>query len=323
VTVTNTLKLWVGGLVTLSGGNLNVGILDLSVAPINSAISGFHWTGGNLTLLEGSLFGPTSFAIPAGGALSGSGSVFPSLVLNGNLSLLNTYDNLSVHGAISGPGNISLAANTTLTADSINANSLTLAGLVRIRPNGTTSGVSAVTSLTLAGGKMDLSNNQLSVGGTTLGTIRTDLHDGLLYTSASGGALGYADQGGGVIEVKFTLPGDANLDGSVAVGDLGALATNYGVTAGAFWSQGDFNYDGKVDVGDLGALATNYGASLPNIAASAQAVATTTAALASVPEPATLGMLAVGVMTLVCCRRGSVLDHLRNARRPTQSSPVR
>jgi len=55
--------------------------------------------------------------------------------------------------------------------------------------------------------------------------------------------LGYADLGGGVTEVRFTLPGDANLD---AKGGrrrfVGALATNYGTTSGGVWTQGDFDY---------------------------------------------------------------------------------
>jgi hypothetical protein len=107
--------------------------------------------------------------------------------------------------------------------------------------------------------------------------------------------------GAGTVEVRFTLPGDTNLDGAVDVADLGALATNYGATAGAIWSQGDANGDGAVDVADLGALATNYGQSIGAGSASAiTAVATATASSAVVPEPASIGvmgMIAVGILS--------------------------
>jgi hypothetical protein len=65
------------------------------------------------------------------------------------------------------------------------------------------------------------------------------------------------------VEVKWTLKGDANLDGSVGVFDLGVLASNFNaIPAGALWSQGDFDYSGTVDVGDLGLLSTNYNQTL-------------------------------------------------------------
>src|SRR5262249_34205827 len=129
-------------------------------------------------------------------------------------------------------------------------------------------------------------------------------------TSSTGGALGYAALPGGLAEVRFTLPGDANLDGVVDVGDLGALATSYSATADALWSQGDFNYDGMVDVGDLGALATSYGAAMtgaPFTSAAANVSAVVSAT--PVPEPsagllAAMASLAVGAVSRTR-RRGS------------------
>ncbi len=77
------------------------------------------------------------------------------------------------------------------------------------------------------------------------------------------------------------LMGDADYSGAVNVGDLGILATNYGGT-NKTWAQGDFNLDGVVNVSDLGILATNYGQSGR-----------------SVPEPATLSLLAVSGLALL------------------------
>src|SRR5207245_2204270 len=105
--------------------------------------------------------------------------------------------------------------------------------------------------------KLDLTNNEL-ITTAPLPSIQSELAAGQIFSSSTGGVLGWMALGGGQTEVRFTLPGDADLDGNIGVGDLGALATNYGVTSGATWSQGNFNSDGKVDISDLGALATNY-----------------------------------------------------------------
>jgi hypothetical protein len=158
--------------------------------------------------------------------------------------------------------------------------------------------------------------------------IRAQIIAGQIFTSSGGGAIGYADQGGGVTEVRFTLPGDANLDGAVDVADLGALATNYGLAV-PDWSQGDFDYSGVVDVADLGLLATYYGDSLATGPAemSFGDVATPLAAVASVggatggatqvaqtvPEPAALGLIGIGAVGLVARRR--CRDHSAARRR--------
>src|SRR5205814_6779039 len=113
-----------------------------------------------------------------------------------------------------------------------------------------------------AAAKVDLINNELDVT-ATVSAVHTLLNANHIVTSAGApGVLGYGDKGGGVTAVRYTLPGDANLDGSVGVADLGALSTAYGTTGTAIWSQGDFNNDSAVGVADLGALSTNYGNSL-------------------------------------------------------------
>jgi hypothetical protein len=78
--------------------------------------------------------------------------------------------------------------------------------------------------------------------------------------------LGYADSAdagnpanlsSGTIEMKYTLLGDANLDGVVNAVDFGILAANFnkGVTG---WDKGDFNYDNVVSAVDFGELAANF-----------------------------------------------------------------
>ena len=92
----------------------------------------------------------------------------------------------------------------------------------------------------------------------------------------------------------FVVPatlGDCDRDGDVDINDLSALAVNWGVTSGAEWADGDFDDDDDVDINDLSALAGNWshgtagGMSLDDAWASA-----------SIPEPATLALLAAGGM---------------------------
>jgi hypothetical protein len=90
--------------------------------------------------------------------------------------------------------------------------------------------------------------------------------------------LGYADGKDGVvsglsvgqIEIKYTLLGDANLDGLVNGSDFNILAANFNQSITG-WDQGDFNYDGLVNAADFNELAANFnqGASGASVASSA------------------------------------------------------
>ncbi len=95
------------------------------------------------------------------------------------------------------------------------------------------------------------------------------------------------EPGDNVDSLEVLCPGDANLDGLVNVGDLGILAANYGTPVGMTWFTGDFNATGGVNVGDLGILAANYGSGTGGLPDS------------SVPEPATICLIAVGAAALL------------------------
>ena len=108
--------------------------------------------------------------------------------------------------------------------------------------------------------------------------------------------------------VRYTLAGDANLDGKVEFQDLVRVAQNYGGLAGKYWPQGDFNYDGKTDFVDLVKLAQNYGGLLPGEAIPGAPVGfdeDLKAAFAQAPEPGMAGVLAAIGGTVLIRRRRS------------------
>jgi hypothetical protein len=129
--------------------------------------------------------------------------------------------------------------------------------------------------------------------------------------------IGYADSAdpgnpaglsSGQIELKYTLLGDANLDGIVNAADFTILAANFNQTVTG-WDQGDFNYDGIVNAADFTDLAANFNqsasgaASAGDVAALDAFVAANGISLANVPEPASLGLSTFGAVSILARRR--------------------
>ena len=108
--------------------------------------------------------------------------------------------------------------------------------------------------------------------------------------------------------VRFTLYGDANLDGAVDFNDMARLAQNYN-SSGKLWAHGDFTFDGVVDFNDMARLAQNYNTSLPEAAmallpAAVQSDVSAAFAAAHVPEPGAAGAaLLAGTIALAGRRR--------------------
>jgi filamentous hemagglutinin len=192
-------------------------------------------------------------------------------------------------------------------------------------------------------GTLDLADNALVVNydagaPSPIGTIADQVRSGWangawngggIITSratpaAAGTTLGYAEAAGVLglatgatatwqgqtvddtsVLVRYTLTGDANLDGVVDFLDLARLAQSYNVVDGSRqWSNGDYNYDGDVDFLDLAQLAQNYNSALPGAAiagAPSGFEADLARAFANVPEPSLIGL--VGISALGAGRR--------------------
>src|SRR5439155_1722757 len=159
---------------------------------------------------------------------------------------------LTIAGDITGSGSLTKGASSNtlvlLGTNSYSGTTTITAGTLQVGNGGTSGSLPATAvvnnatlainragSLSMSGaisgsGKLDLANNELRTTATVT-AIRSLIINGGIFTTHTSPttALGYADQGGGITEVRYTLKGDANLDGTVDVGDLGALATNYGI----------------------------------------------------------------------------------------------
>ncbi|MCX5683317.1 MAG: PEP-CTERM sorting domain-containing protein, partial [Planctomycetota bacterium] len=98
--------------------------------------------------------------------------------------------------------------------------------------------------------------------------------------------------------VKFTLQGDVDLNGIVNDDDVTILATYYGWANMPWWLGDVSNYDGVVNDDDITVMATNYGHHLGESAGGGSAPDTE-----SVPEPATLALVAVGGLMALARRR--------------------
>jgi hypothetical protein len=108
--------------------------------------------------------------------------------------------------------------------------------------------------------------------------------------------------GGSQVQFIKKLGGDANGDGTVNAFDLSVLGGHWqqtGLTGGA--SVGDFNGDGTVNSFDLSILGGNWQKVWTTGLVPADASAS--AAVAAAPEPASLGVLAIGAVTLLSRRK--------------------
>jgi hypothetical protein len=287
--------------------------------PVTNRSAGLiHLSGSTLNVFYGAVTNNGQFTVDAGasgsiyGAYTGSGPILDngSLYLNAN----------SVAGPISGTGFLTIGSTSSGPA------------VVQLNAG---SGLSTQDALTVAANStFDLDNNHFIINyGSApdpIATIRAYLISGYnggawngsgIDSSAANShyGLGYADSAdpgnpaalaSGQIEIKYTLYGDANLDGVVNGSDFTILAGSLG-KAVTGWDKGDFNYDGVVNatdftllIGNLGKSATGADVAIP--AADYEAIDAFAAAnglMAEVPEPGSAGLLLAAGLGFMTRRR--------------------
>jgi len=300
---TGTAKLTIGG----TTANTYTGLTRVNAGPVElNKPANVVAVGGDLQVFGGSV------KLLADGQIADTGAV----TVANNGTLLDFAGHSDTFGAMTISGNASATVGVTGTPTSLGTAVLRMTSL-------------AITT----GGKLDLGNNRLIVdddGSTPVTSVRDMITSAYakgawngkgLASSASNASreLGYArasevlsptgglfagqNVSGSAILVRYTLSGDANLDGTVDFNDLVKLAQNYNVADGTrTWVGGDFNYDGNTDFNDLVKLAQNYNLALPSApipGASAGFEADLAAAFASVPEPSAVSLLALGTLGLL------------------------
>jgi len=224
---------------------------------------------------------PPAVSIPSSGGHSTTNAVEFT-----NNATLPTWLSADSTGTWDG-GNLTVTGTATIIANPVND----LPNIV-VQNGGdllVATQVAAIGNLTLASGAtLDIGSNILFIdygsGSSPLAAVDSavaygagvgsDSDYGSIISSAVNTgtpgkyAIGYADHTeiasvpAGDVEIRYTLNGDANLDGHVDILDYQAMAPNYDVAGTYDWSQGDFNHDGNVDILDYQALAPNYDTTL-------------------------------------------------------------
>jgi hypothetical protein len=304
------------GAFSLSAGTLTVGGTEYVG---NNGIGSFNQSGGS-----NASAGEVDIA-------AGGGSIGTYLLSGGTLTAPNVY----VGGSSSGSGGAGVLTVSSAGQLSVGGN-LTVYNNGRVNING---GSSSVGGLSLSGNGVLNMNASLAIyfgspGNDPITTIVTYLQNGysggtwtgtsgIISTNAAAStspllSVGYADGNtdsgtpatANQLVVKFTLAGDANLDGTVNFNDLDVVGRRLS-TSGNDWANGNFNYDpnGAVNFNDLDIIGQNLNKTINGSGESlggtilplGQAVGVANTIVT--PEPGCLALATIAATSLLARRR--------------------
>ncbi|MGA2232727.1 MAG: dockerin type I domain-containing protein, partial [Tepidisphaeraceae bacterium] len=274
-----------GGTPTLTVSNTNTGAAAVGTfagtIQNTSGVVSLTNTAGTLVLMNTNKFnGVTTISggalvIDSAGGLPADGTV----VNNSMLSILAGYVGAPVNPAtVTGTGTISVGTSSEGAY-------LKLGSTLGSQTTSTAS--SLIVGPTSA---LDITNNTFIIsfpsGGDPASAIRSyltsgydgDTWNGVGIISSNAAlnvnlyAVGYVDgsrdagtsvYGSNEIEIKNSIAGDSNLDGTVNFADLLVVAQNFNKLLDTHgnaldWADGDFNYDGTVNFADLLLVAQNF-----------------------------------------------------------------
>jgi fibronectin-binding autotransporter adhesin len=305
----------VGNNISGSGAVVQMGTGATTLSGSNSYTGGTNIKAGTLTIAA-------TNALPTGG----------NVINNGTLDI----EANSVSGNISGTGTLLIGVNSASTLKLNDSSGASTVGTLTINTNssldlannalfinyGAVGGADPVAAIASY-----LSAAYSAAGGHwSSGTIfSSSVASADTTQSKRIYAIGYADGSDGLttsapsgeVEILPTLAGDAKLQGNVVFGDFQVLAQYFGKSGS--WDEGNFTYGATVSFGDFQQLAQDFGSNTSGLTDAEVASLNSFAAqfgdtlvansdgvgfqIVSVPEPASLGLLAAAGFGLLSRRR--------------------